>query len=248
MINKTQGLDIDQIKGLYARAFERIAEKESVPEIDVRFYPYVNINHTIRVRKGKVFVRISHLFEAATPEAHESLAIILVSKLIKKRVPPRIRKIYREFINTEDIRKQALRNKRERGRKFITTTKGRYFDLEEIFRELNQRYFENEVPETRLTWSKRRTYRRLGHYDSAHELITISKSLDGSEVPRFVVEYIVYHEMLHVVFPTEHRNGRRYSHTPEFKRAEERFPKFEEAEEWIERFAARLRGKAGRRN
>ena len=247
MINNAQSLELDQIKGLYAKAFEKIAERESVPEIDVSFYPYVNINHTIRIRKGKVFVRISHLFESATPNAHESLAIILVSKLVEKPVPDRIRKIYRDYVNSDELQERALKNKRERGRKIVTTARGRYFDLEQIFQKLNLEYFENEVPGAALTWSKRKTYRRLGNYDSAHGLITISKSLDGKNVPRFVVEYVVYHEMLHIVFPAERRNGRRYSHTPKFKRAEESFPYFEEAEEWIEDFAAGLAKKFRRR-
>ena len=126
--------DLSQIKSLYETAFDTLNEHKPVPEIKVRFYPYIGINHTIRVRNGKVYVRITELCRNATLEIHESLAFILVGKLLKKRVLPQISNLYREYIKTDEMRSKAIENKRAKGRKVITTSKGETYDLNKIFR------------------------------------------------------------------------------------------------------------------
>ena len=85
---------------------------------------------------------------------------------------------------------------------------------------MNDLYFDNQIKKPTLTWSARTTFRRLGHHDAAHDTIVISKSLDDKKVPRFVVEFVVFHEMLHILHPAKIQNGRRYHHTPVFRRDE----------------------------
>ena len=92
--------------------------------------------------------------------------------------------------------------------------------------------------------SARGTFRRLGHHDAAHETIVISKSLDDRKVPRFVVEYVVFHEMLHIIHPAKIQNGRRYHHSPAFRRDEKKFAFYEESEKWIENNSRFLKRKA----
>ena len=107
--------------------------------------------------------------------------------------------------------------------------------------------FRFSVPKPVLTWSARKTYRILGHHDATHKTIVISKSLDSTGVPKYVVESVVFHEMLHIHHPTVHNNGRRYNHTAAFRRDEEKFAYFQEAERWIERNVRKLRKEAKRR-
>jgi hypothetical protein len=71
-------------------------------------------------------------------------------------------------------------------------------------------------------------------------LIRIHPALDQSWVPRYFVEYIVYHEMLHHVIPMPERNGRRQLHTPEFRARERAFAHFERALAWERRHVHRL--------
>jgi hypothetical protein len=244
MINKSSILELTEIRMLYEQAFEFLEESKSPPEIEIRFYPYVSVNHTIRVRRGKVFVRVSDLFKHVPFEVHKALAFILVAKLLDKPVPVEARRFYRNFVNDKEFQDVAIENKRRKGRKVITSAIGEFCNLEHIFGKLNLIYFQNEIPKPKLTWSRSRSYRRLGHFDKAHNSITISKALDDSYVPKFVVEYVVYHEMLHIKHPTQHRNGRRYNHTPAFKRDEEKFAYFDEAEDWIEDNSAKLKRKS----
>lgn len=222
-----------EIKNLYEEAFLETDANIRVPAIEISFYPYVDVNSRIRSRDGLVSVRITELLRDAPREIHRALARMLVAKLLGRKVPPAARRAYREHVDTGDFRKKALAHRRRTGRKELTSPRGRHFDLEKIFHKLNLVYFQNELPKPVLSWSKRKTRRRLGHHDPAHEAIIISRSLDEPDVPRYVVEYVLYHEMLHLKHPVRRRNGRRLVHTPEFRRDEEMFPYFEDAEEWL---------------
>lgn len=221
------------LENFYRQAFQKLNNSHQTPEIEVDFYPYIGINHTIRRREGKIYVRIAELFKDAPPEVQKSLAFILVAKLLRKKVPLQAEEIYRTFARSQDIQALALANKRQRGRKIVTTAKGEFYNLEEIFARLNKIYFKNHLPKPVLTWSARKTFRRLGHHDTIHQTIVISKSLDSEKVPHFVVEFVVFHEMLHIFHPGQKQNGRHYFHTPAFRRDEEKFEYFDEAENWI---------------
>lgn len=239
--------NLEQIKIFYTEAFQHFDNKRATPETEVEFYPYIGINHTIRVRNGKVFVRLAEICQAMPMDAQRALAYILVAKLLRKKVPPQAREIYSNYIKRQEIRDQALANKKTRGRKIVTSAQGAFFDLDEIFEKLNAEYFRKSLPKPVLSWSSRKTYRILGHHDSAHETVIISKSLDDRNVPEYVVEYVVFHEMLHIFHPTEHRNGRRFNHTPAFRRNERKFRYFAEAENWIEKNVKKLKRKSQNR-
>ena len=235
-----------QIKTFYQEAFQTLDKGRDMPEIEVEFYPYIGINHTIRVRHGKVFVRLAEVCRDIPLNAQKALACILVSKLLQTKIPPKTLETYRGFIKNQELREKVTENKRAKGRKIITTAKGEVYDLDEIFAQLNQLYFDNKIAKPTLTWSARKTYRILGHHDATHETIAVSRSLDDKKTPKYVVEFVVFHEMLHIFHPTEHRNGRRYNHTPQFRRDEKRFAHFEKAESWIGRNVKRLKVKSKR--
>jgi hypothetical protein len=232
---------LETLREIYENTFARLDPSRQKPLIDVRYYPYIGINHTIRVRNGRVFVRVSEICSDMPLAAQQGLADILVSKLLRKRIPQDSQENYARFIRSREIRERASARRREHGRKVITAPNGSIYDLNEIFDRLNTDYFKNAVPKPVLTWSARPTYRILGHHDSTHDTIVISRSLDSADVPRYVVEHVVFHEMLHIVHPTRHQNGRRFNHTPAFRLDERKFAHFREAESWIERNVRRLK-------
>ncbi|MFN6962905.1 MAG: SprT-like domain-containing protein [Pyrinomonadaceae bacterium] len=247
MINGTPGLSEIEIRSVYEAAFARFDPTNPIPDIHIEFYPYVGINHTIRRRDGRIFVRIGDLCREMPLDAHRGLAEMLVAKLLGRRVPKQARAVYAEFASSHELRLRATANRRVRGRKLITTAKGSVYDLDEMFDSLNERYFREPLPRPTLTWSTRRTYRILGHHDATHDTIVISLSLDDARVPRFVVEYVLFHEMLHIAHPMRHSNGRRYFHTPAFRRDERKFAYYREAEDWIEDNVRKLKRRAKRK-
>lgn len=238
----------EEINRIYQKILTSIDSTQETSKIAVEFYPYVGVSSRIRRREGAYFVRISDILLDAPLKFHEALAEILLRKLFRRRIPVKALEIYREYLKQAHIHEKSVENRRARGRKIVTSAKGEVYNLDEIFLFLNQIYFQNSLPKPVLTWSPRATFRTLGHHDSAHKTISISKSLDARRVPRYVVEYVVYHEMLHIKHPTVHHNGRHLHHTPDFRRDEENFAYFEEAEKWIEENAAALKRKVKKNN
>jgi predicted metal-dependent hydrolase len=120
-----------------------------------------------------------------------------------------------------------------RGRKRITSPQGLTYDLEAIFEELNVRFFYGLLARPQMSWSSERARNRLGHYDPAHNAIVVSRVFDHPRIPRFVVEYIVYHEMLHLKHPVKVRGSRRCVHPAEFQAEERLFPRLEDARRFL---------------
>ena len=244
MLNGAIGPDIDAIRNLYIEAFEKYDPDGPIPPVNIEFYPYVGINHTIRIRSGKALVRIGEVCRDMPIPAHRGLAYILVAKIMGRRVPIAASRVYNDFIKSSHIRERANESRRSKGRKVITSPKGEVYDLDEMFDSINFWYFSGKLPKPTLTWSPRNTYRILGHHDSTHDTVSISRSLDDAKVPRYVVEYVLFHEMLHIAHPTQHVNGRRYNHTAAFRRDERKFTHYHAAELWIEKSVRHLKRKA----
>jgi predicted metal-dependent hydrolase len=108
--------------------------------------------------------------------------------------------------------------------------RGKVYDLSEMFRRINQQYFKNELAQPRLVWSARSSSRRLGTYQPDADTISLSRRLDSRDIPQILVEYVLYHEMLHKKLGLKEVNGRRYAHTSTFRKLEKQFEGYVEAE------------------
>jgi len=86
-----------------------------------------------------------------------------------------------------------------------------------------------------MSWSQNRARNLLGHYDPAHNAIIVSRIFDHPKVPRYAVEYIVYHEMLHLRHPVKLNGSRRCVHSAAFHAEERLFPELEQAQCFIRR-------------
>ena len=63
----------------------------------------------------------------------------------------------------------------------------------------------------------------------------ISRIFDTAAVPRLAIEYVMFHEMLHLRFPVDHNGARRRVHTREFRQAEKAFPDLKAAKEILKK-------------
>ena len=199
----------------------------------IRFYSFVSINNTIRLRQGELFVRVSDLLEGAPEPVLHAIAHILLAKLYRKPVDRAESARYRRYVAGHDITAKARLIRQIRGRKQIQSASGHQYHLEEIFEDLNRRFFHGLMGRPQLTWSRDHARNRLGHYDPAHNAIVISRVFDHPHVPRFVVEYIVFHEMLHLKHPVKLRGSRRCVHSREFIAEERVFPDLAQAQRFL---------------
>ena len=207
-------------------------------EIEASFYPYIGLTHTIRRRGSKWVLRISDHCRRAPRVVLEAITLILASKITRRRPPRRALQVYERF-RTDPFMEKIVRERRlQKGRKQIRSGDGKYHSLHGIYLELNRRYFNDQVEIRKLGWGPRRSWRRLGHYDPVHHTITISPVLDSSRVPRSVVAYIVYHEMLHTLYEDASPAGTRRHHPPEYRRAERSYPDFASAKRFLKEFCA----------
>lgn len=230
-----------EVKKFFMDAFRHLGSNRGVPIVDVRFYPYAGLRHTIRVRSGQVYVRISDLCKDCPPDVLRALAFVLVARLLGKKVPAIHERTYRDYSLTPDVMRSSDIARRNRGRKMVSSARGNTYDLDKMFSRLNRKYFDSSLEKPTLTWSQRKTRSILGHHDRVYETITISKSLDSPTVPEWFVEFILYHEMLHIKHAARMINGRRYYHTEAFRLDERRFVKYDEAQRWLEQVARQRR-------
>jgi hypothetical protein len=228
---------VDQI---YARVFRTIKPRTPTPHIIVRYRKYANANSRIRLVQGQMTVDISDLLENAPAPVHEALAFILICKLYRKELDPSILARYRRYLNWADIRRSLHLAKQERGRKAFRGPAGEYYDLCAIFEDLNFRYFHGLMARPALGWSLKPSRTTLGHYDPSHHVIVLSSALDSSDAPALAVHFVMFHEMLHLKFPTEHRGARRCVHTGQFKAAEREFEDYLTAKAELKRFVENL--------
>lgn len=204
-----------------------------MPPIDIRFYRFTGLNTTIRLREGHLKVHLSDLLEGAPENVLHAIAHILLAKLYRKPIEAVHSARYRRFASSESVMKQTERIRQTRGRKRISTAKGAHYDLDEVFDALNMRFFYGLLGKPQLTWSEHSARRTLGHYDAAHNTIMVSKVFDRKNTPRFAIEYLMYHEMLHLKHPVKVRGGRRCVHPREFQAEEKLFPELELAKAYL---------------
>ena len=221
------------ILDIFQECFSDLRPGVSPPPISVEFFPFANVNNTIRLRQGELFVRLSDLLEGAPVPVLRAIAHILLAKMYRKPIERTQAVRYRRYIHSHEIHNKAHLVRQVRGRKRIASAQGRVYDLDAIFEDLNLRFFGGMQARPRMSWSHGRSRSLLGHYDPAHNAIVVSRIFDQPAVPRYAVEYIVYHEMLHLRHPVRLNGSRRCVHTPEFRAQEKLFPQFDAAQRFI---------------
>lgn len=232
----------ESLEEIYGRIYRSLNPRANLREVSVRFREYANANSRIRLDRDRLAVDISDVLREAPAPIQEALAILLVSKLLRKRPDPGCVAQYQRYVRTARIQDALQTAKRERGRKTMRHPAGEFFDLNEIFKDLNSRYFEGQLRMPTMGWSLRRSRSTLGHYDPAHDAVVISNLLDSAESSYLIVSYVLFHELLHTVFPAESRTARRCVHTAEFKAAEKSFKDFGAATTALKKFLAGVAG------
>jgi hypothetical protein len=188
----------ERLLPLFQETYRELRPRTPVPDLEVEFFAYANINNTIRLREGKLWVRVSDLLEGAPEPVLRALAHILLAKMYRKPIERAHSTRYRRYLSSRDLVTKAHLVRQVRGRKRIVSAQGHAYNLESIFDGLNTLFFHGLLARPQMTWSRDHARNRLGHYDPAHNAIVVSRVFDHPGVPDYAVEYIVYHEMLHL--------------------------------------------------
>ena len=122
-----------------------------------------------------------------------------------------------------------------------SSPRGKQVDLGQVFEKVNKDYFRGQMEQPQLSWSVKRTYRRLGTYSAQLDQVTVSRTLDNREIPVYVIEYIMYHELLHKKLGVQRANSGKRNHTKAFKELEKQFNYYEEANQYLKTLAPKAR-------
>ena len=220
---------------IFQESYREIRPAASIPELKIEFFAFANVNNTIRLRDGRLLVRLSDLLEGAPEAVLRAIAHILLAKMYRQPIDRAQSARYRKYVASQEIVRKTHLVRQMRGRKMLRPARGHFYDLDAIFENLNMRFFHGLMARPRMSWSQSKTRRILGHYDPAHNAIIISRIFDHPAVPVFVLEYIVYHEMLHLKHPVKLRGSRRCVHSAEFQAEEKLFPRMTEANALLKR-------------
>ena len=225
----------EDLQRVFTHVFRRMELRRPAPEIRAQYHPYAGLRSTIVLRGDHVEIRISDLLAEAPAIVLEALAEILLNQVFRRRPSREARACYLSYVYSAAMRPRIDAVRRERGSVRLLPAQGRHYNLNEIFDDLNRRLFRGRLKTPRLGWTLKQPRTLLGHYDSAHEAISISRWLDSARVAREVVEYVVFHEALHMRYPVERNGPRRVVHSREFREAEKEFPKYEKIRQRLKR-------------
>lgn len=218
---------------IFEQAYRDLRPDADLPGLKVEFFPFTSIKNTIRMREGKLLVRLSDLLEGAPAPVLRAIAHILLAKMYRRAIDREAAARYRKYVSSHHVSRKAHLVRQMRGRKRLDSAQGRTYDLEALFEDLNQRFFHGLMARPQMTWSRDHARNSLGHYDPAHNAIVVSRIFDHPRVPRFAVEYIVYHEMLHLKHPVKLRGSRRCVHSADFQAEEKLFPQLDEVKQFL---------------
>ncbi len=224
-------------EALFQRLFTRIGCQGRPPHFQVDFYPYSSLVLTIRRRDERVCVRFSDLLKRAPLDVLEGAAALILGRMYRRKAPRVLVQTYLEYARSDRVRNRINQMRSRRVRRVPTLAQGRHHDLSTMFDQLNHQYFEGALVRPHVGWSTRSWRRQFGCYDPGPNQIVLNRRMDRPAVPHFVVEYVLYHEMLHVKHPTRRSGCSLLSHSPEFRAEEKRFAHFAIARKFLDQLA-----------
>ena len=222
---------------LFQRVFTRLGCDGRPPRFRVEFYPYASLVLTIRRREEVVYVRLSDLLRSAPRAVLEGAAALLLARVYRRTAPAALTEPYLQYARSDRTRARIRRMRRRRVRLAAGGPHGDHFNLHKLFDELNAKYFHGQLQRPHIGWSTRSWRRQFGCYDPGPNQILLNRRMDHRRTPPFVVEYVLFHEMLHVKHPTRRSGCSLVSHSREFRAEEKRFEHFSRARRVLDALA-----------
>ena len=205
------------------------------PDLPVRFELY-NLPAIYRVGQQKDFLLIEAQegFVGAPPAVIQALVRIALAGKSKAYLSK-----VKDYAQSETFQNIASALEGD-NHQAAARSRGQHFDLQKLFNKVNQAYFSGQVERPNLMWNKTLTHRKFGHYQVNSDTLMLSISLDKASTPDYVVEFVMYHELLHKQLGVVTNHGRRYAHTKAFREAEARFPKQKQAQAYLNELSAKI--------
>lgn len=221
---------------LLEESFQSVGRSHGYTDVEASFASFKEFKSTWRRSGYHASFQISDYLRGADRLVLEDFAESLFKRIDRKGR----REIYTERLQAWLLSPQFVaRNQSiymKRSRNLSRNPQGQAYDLDEAYQRLVE---ENLVPEglgAALNWTVRGNRLRVGYCSVLMRVVAISSILDSQKVPSYVHEYVLYHELLHIINGLE--PGKRH-HGPDFRQKERLHPRWQESEEWLKRLACR---------
>jgi predicted SprT family Zn-dependent metalloprotease len=200
------------IEESYRRLYSREIPFEASLKFSRRFKGY---NANIRKLGNAIQVSLSRKWKEVDREIAIGLIQVLLLKILKDKRETTNTRLYNSFIKSLHI----------------STPKTVEDDiLKQSFERVNDRYFSSLIEMPCLSWGSM-TFRKLASYEYQSDELIISSIFKNAEPE--IIDFLMYHELLHKKLKYYDKNGRSYHHTAEFRRLEQKYDRFEEIEKTI---------------
>ena len=203
---------------LIEESFQRLfPEKEFPYQAEMEYNRRLaDFNANIRLEPRKIKVNLNLQWKDIDPEIKIGLIQHLLLRIFKKRAHTYNIELYNNFIKNIPI---------------LTPKTKSDPDLENSFNRVNHQFLSSSIEQPNLTWGTA-SFRKLASYNFHTDTITVS-TLFADARPE-ILDYLMYHEMLHKHHKFKHHEGRSSFHSPAFKEDELRYPNHELVEKEIE--------------
>jgi len=218
--------------------FESVSNELGVGHAIARFYPYTELKHTWRREADSVSFRLSDYLKDSPEDVLDSMAWYLVCKAFRKECPHQRSERYLRFSRSIELWDRVRDLYISRAKSLMLVPKGKHRDLSTVFDYVNLNYFGNKIHDPILAWINESPSHRLGFYFAPLSLLAVNTAFDSEHVPRYALEFVVYHELLHHLDAIDAKPRRRVHHTKSFKEQERLFSSYADAERWLRRIAA----------
>ncbi len=210
---------------LITEAFQQLyPEKEIKYSVSLKysrkFKPY---NANVKLYSNKLMFHLSKEWKKISKDIQIGLVQELLTKILKDKKKTMNIELYNLFMKNVHLAIPKTKTDEQ---------------LEESFDRINEAYFNGMLDKPNLQWGNSSTS-KLGSYEYGSDAITIS-AIFKNENPK-LLDYVMYHEMLHKKFKFESKNTRNLHHSPEFRRMERKFENRDLIEREISRLARRHR-------
>lgn len=204
----------------------------------LEIYPFSSRLYGIRPVGGKVQIQLHEAFDHMTDRQCRDFA-----SCVRRRHWNELKALVNEYRQTvpEWNELTSLFRETKANPTHENQTRGKYYDLEQVFRSCNERNFGGKMPRPKVIhWSARINHSTMGSYNINEDILMINRGLDRSDIPAYVLDFVMYHELLHKALGVKTGGSRRAAHTKEFRKLEQSHPDYARAQAFIQKNAARL--------
>jgi hypothetical protein len=221
---------MNDLETYFSEYLERLSSSRKKFIFSVEYYPYRSTFAKIFRKDSKVTLRFSDRLKDAPFEVLKAGGREMIHRLAGERALVTDKVIFRQHLNTLTV---PMISPGIHQRKLIPT--GKYMDLEPLFNKINEQYFDLSLNINGIGWTQRILKSCYAIYALAYGTININRAFDHPDVPTYVLEYLVYHEALHSIYPPRMIHGRFVKHTAEFRKTEKMFPRYMKSKDWLKK-------------